>query len=167
MSLYYEDEFVQLHHGDCRAIRGWTRADVLVTDPPYGIGWKQAPLLTVGRSEGQRSRAHDGIQNDGDTSARDAALELFGSGPALVFGEITKPFPPRTKRVLVWKKPNDSGLMGQTIWRKGLGADLHGWPLATDPRHRIIRLHFPRDYPRVRRGRSSARKAGGPDGVAD
>lgn len=28
MAIYYEDEFVQLHHGDCRAIRGWTTAQV-------------------------------------------------------------------------------------------------------------------------------------------
>jgi site-specific DNA-methyltransferase (adenine-specific) len=118
VAKYYEDESITLYHGDCRQIAEWTTADVLVTDPPYGIAWTQPELVHAGRKFSERSRAHAGIKNDHDLTARDAALDLFGDRPALVFGEITKPFPANTKRVLVWKKPNDAGLMGQTIWRK-------------------------------------------------
>ena len=115
---YYKDDLVTLYHGDCLEVAEWLEADVLVTDPPYGIGWKQPEILHKGRGYGERTQAHSGILGDSDTSLRDSALERFGTKPGLVFGEITKEFPAHTKRVLVWKKPNDAGLIGQTIWRK-------------------------------------------------
>jgi site-specific DNA-methyltransferase (adenine-specific) len=63
VSIYYEDEYVTLHHGDCREESAWTTADVLVTDPPYGIAWQQPAYKTKGASEGTRTTAHEGIQN--------------------------------------------------------------------------------------------------------
>lgn len=107
MSLFYEDEFVELHHGDCRAVRGWTRADVLVTDPPYGIAW------SIGNHPKRGSVAHAGIANDADTACRDAALALWGDKPAAVFGTWAEQVPD-ARQTLVWRKPPDSGVIGST-----------------------------------------------------
>ena len=104
MSLYYEDEFVELHHGDCRGIRGWTRADVLVTDPPYGIAWKGTAYNT--------RNVRDSIANDETTEARDAVLQEWGGKPSIVFGSPLLPAPSGTRQVLVWRKPPDSGFLG-------------------------------------------------------
>jgi DNA modification methylase len=115
---YYQDDLVTLYHGDCREILEWLEADVLVTDPPYGIAWEQPAYRTVGKSEGTRTKKHDGILNDGDLGVRDAAIALWGDRPGLVFGAIEQPAPTGTRRTLVWKKPNDAGLFGSIIWRK-------------------------------------------------
>lgn len=119
MGIYYEDDFVRLYHGDCLTEhREWLAADVLVTDPPYGIGWKQNAYRAVGKSEGTRTKASKGIQNDSDTSVRDEAIKVFGAKPGIVFGDILQPFPEGVKRVLVWQKPADAGFMGSSTWRK-------------------------------------------------
>jgi site-specific DNA-methyltransferase (adenine-specific) len=34
---YYEDGSVTIYHGDCRDVDATTSADVVITDPPYGI----------------------------------------------------------------------------------------------------------------------------------
>lgn len=103
---YYQDDLVTLHHGDCLDLADqWTTADVLVTDPPYGIGWKK------GENKAALSKAHAGIQNDHDTSARDKALEAWGDKPGMVFGSWRAEFPPRSQ-TLIWQKPEDSGVVG-------------------------------------------------------
>lgn len=108
MSLYYQDDFVTLYHGDCLTEhREWVDADVLVTDPPYGIGWK------IGNHPKRGSVAHAGIQNDQDTAARDAVLQAFLPKPALAFGAWSQQVA-EAKQTLIWRKPADSGVIGST-----------------------------------------------------
>jgi site-specific DNA-methyltransferase (adenine-specific) len=63
---YYEAGGVTIYHGDCREILPHVTADVLVSDPPYGMAFKSGRGGAFGASA---------IANDGDTVARDRALE--------------------------------------------------------------------------------------------
>jgi site-specific DNA-methyltransferase (adenine-specific) len=117
VSVYYEDDFVTLLHGDCREVTEWLAADVLVTDPPYGIGWS---LHGGGKTLDKRSTnvvryrervKKSGIQNDATTETRDVALGLWGTKPFIVFGAWSAPFPPN-KQVVVWRKGEGTGVIG-------------------------------------------------------
>jgi DNA modification methylase len=108
MKPYFADEQVTLFLGDCREITEWLAADVLVADPPYGIGWKR------GVKQGRGDAGHSGIQGDADTSTRDDALSLWGKRPAVVFGSFYAPQPTNVRHILVYRKPPDSGVVGST-----------------------------------------------------
>jgi DNA modification methylase len=112
MNPYYQDESVTLYHGDCREITDWLAADVLVTDPPYGIDW------SVGNYNG--GRAHKGIANDATTGARDHVLAEWGvTKPAIVFGSPIAEMPKAAKQTLAWQKPPDAGIFGSVGgWRR-------------------------------------------------
>ena len=138
MTPYYEDDFVTLYHGDCRAIAEWLTADVLITDPPYGIGWKR------GINNARYSKSHDGIANDEDTSCRDEALALWGDRPAAVFGSFYAPQPPLLRQTLVWAKPADAGVVGSvTGYRRDCEpVYLCGtWPQRTVEWSSVLRSH--------------------------
>ena len=107
MSLYYEDEYVQLHHGDARAIRGWTRADVLVTDPPYGMDYTG---FGGRKGEPRRNAGRLAVAGDKTTEVRDAVLELWGERPAIVFGRWNVPRPHLTRHRLIWDKQGGPGM---------------------------------------------------------
>jgi site-specific DNA-methyltransferase (adenine-specific) len=115
MSLYYEDDHVTLYHGDCRDLVNWRRADVMVTDPPYGTaGDVKRGADGYGRRKRsergeQRIASGQGIANDRDTTCRDSVLNGWGERPALVFGSPRLADPPGTwEDRLVW----DKGQMG-------------------------------------------------------
>jgi len=98
MTLYYQDEYVTLYHGDCLEVDAWLVADVLVTDPPYGIAYKS----------GWTKRKE--IANDQSVDIRDKALAIWGQGPALVFGTWRVQRPANIKNLLVWSKGDDPGM---------------------------------------------------------
>lgn len=85
---YYQDDLVTLFHGDCLAITDWLRADVLVTDPPYGTQFSEA---NPNGGYGRRQNAGLGpqgftIANDATTETRDAALAYGASDPRCASG---------------------------------------------------------------------------------
>ena len=99
---YYDADGITLYHGDCREITEWLTADVLVTDPPYGIAWAAGALHRV---RSIRRGAVQSIAHDEDVAARDAALEMWGkSRPAVIFGSWRKPRPEPITHRLIWHK---------------------------------------------------------------
>lgn len=84
---YYSDDFVTLFHGDCRGILPTLdKADLLLTDPPYGIGgiWKG------GKGHGWGKAQADGtVRNDWDSKAPDEStirLLLDSARDAVIWG---------------------------------------------------------------------------------
>lgn len=99
MKPYYEDEWVTLYHGDCLELADvWTGADVLVTDPPYGMRFQSG--MSPHRQFGK-------IIGDESTKARDAVIGAWGDQrPALVFGRWDCPRPQQARTRLIWDKVN-------------------------------------------------------------
>src|SRR5699024_11351225 len=117
MKPYYEDDFVTLYHGDCLEVTEWLGADVLVTDPPYGIAHRHK--RTSGKTKHERRKRsqerraqggveYHGVANDNSTEARDLALQLWGTRPALVFGTWRRPRPANTIQRLIWHKADQA-----------------------------------------------------------
>ena len=102
MSIYYQDDSVTLYHGDCLTEhREWLDADVLVTDPPYGMSYYSG-----------RRKAGDRISGDDALSVRDGALVAWGERPALSFGTWKQPRPQGVRQLVVWDKRSGAGFSG-------------------------------------------------------
>jgi len=139
---YYQDDQVTLYHGDCLEVTEWLEADVLVTDPPYGIGWKASASWKNSSGGGGHRGSGNAIQilNDENTQARDAALQVWGDKLAVVFGDILKP-PLGAVHCLVYAKPFDAGVRGA---RAGRRKDVEGmyllgpWPVGVGGESSVI-----------------------------
>lgn len=100
MKPYYQDAFVTLFHGDAMEIDEWRNADVLVTDPPYGMSY----VSNMGKTATRK------IANDENAQLRDNALALWGDKPALVFGTWRVERPAATRNLIVWDKGDSPGM---------------------------------------------------------
>lgn len=147
MTLYYEDDFVTLYHGDCLTEhREWLDADVLVTDPPYG---SQGIAGSYGKRKmdkatGKRGREGHVIAGDTTTASRDTVLELWADKPAVCFGTPRMPGPPgEWSDRLIWDKV-EPGMNGgpfrythENVFLRG-----EGWTRTSASSYSILR--FPR-----------------------
>jgi len=147
MSLYYQDDYVTLYHGDCLTEhREWLTADVLVTDPPYG---SQGIAGSYGKRKmdkatGKRDRVGHVIAGDTTTATRDAVLDMWESGPVVCFGTPRMPEPPgEWSDRLIWDKV-EPGMNGgpfrythESIFLRG-----DGWTRTSARSYSILR--FPR-----------------------
>jgi hypothetical protein len=178
---YYHDGQVTIWHGDARKITTWLAADVLVTDPPYGVQAK--------RRRGTWSMPEerpDTIAGDLDTEVRDTILGIWSQPvlmlgeipdrdgppetpvkviradhwgrPAVVFGAVNMAAPFPTRKVLIYRKPPDAGTHGAVA---GFRHDVEAvylmgrpglWPTAVGGRSSILE--------------TGARSVGGPGGPA-
>lgn len=109
---YYQDEWVTLYHGDCLDVTEWLAADVLVTDPPYGV-----PGGRVGSHYGGRAQVHPDAAWD-SLKVRDAALAQWGDRPRAVFGSPMAESPGHRGVPVIWEKGADPG-MGDPAWPFG------------------------------------------------
>ena len=101
---YYEDDAVTLYHGDCLKIDAWLTADVLVTDPPYGVRW-ESRFGDARKGTRDRARTKDVIVSDLDTAARDDVRSAWGlKRPAIMFGSWRIARPEGVRSLLVWNK---------------------------------------------------------------
>lgn len=162
MESYYADEHVTLYHGDCREVAEWLAADVLVTDPPYGIAWKANPNWTnaVGGGGHRSSGNAVSIVNDDDLTMRDAALSQWNGRLAVVFGDLLSTKPSGTVHALIYAKPADAGIRGA---RAGRRRDLEAiflvgpWPIGVGGSSSVVRTNG-----RVAGPRGVALRAGHP-----
>jgi site-specific DNA-methyltransferase (adenine-specific) len=147
---YWSDGTCSLFLGDCRETSEWLTADVLVTDPPYGIGWRRG----AHRLRGHVSTANAGIEGDADASVRDCALAMWGARPGICFGDFAVR-PPDVRLTLAYRKAPDAGSVGG-----------HG-----GFRRDIEAIYLTGPWPANYQGRSSVletrnRAQGGPSGIA-
>lgn len=101
MKPYYADDFVTIYHGDCREMVDGLAADVLVTDPPYGI--RYSPSQNSRKAWGPKTFVGESVVH-GDSERFDTAS--FLRFPAVVlFGanHYADQLPPSASW-LVWDK---------------------------------------------------------------
>jgi DNA modification methylase len=110
LTPYYADDHVTMYHGDAlEHPELWACADVLVTDPPYGIDYQ---------SGSRRDTLAASIDGDTDTSVRDLILEVWGTRPALVFGTWRIPRPAGTHTRLIWDTKGALGMGNLSVpWK--------------------------------------------------
>jgi len=98
---YYKDEHVTLYHGDCREILPHLpQVDLVLTDPPYGIGEaagknKSRGKLAVSKDYGNDTRDDKPIQQ--------SVINSLITQPAVIFGGNYYAMPP-SSCWLVWDK---------------------------------------------------------------
>ena len=115
---YYQDDLVTLYHGDCLEITDWLAADVMVTDPPYGIDWRGKGISYYDEHGINRYKGKEKVTIRGDMTPdiRDAVLEIWENRSAIVFGSWRVQRPENINHLLIWVKLGRQPGVGNAPW---------------------------------------------------
>jgi site-specific DNA-methyltransferase (adenine-specific) len=101
MTPYYEKDGIVIYHGDCRDILPQLEpVDLVLTDPPYGIGdiWQGGKGHGWGSADPKKA-----TRNEWDNTASDLDLTLAAGKNIVIWGGNYFPLPP-SRCWLVWRK---------------------------------------------------------------
>ena len=99
--------------GDCLEVMPTLTAkvDAVITDPPYGIGFKSNGQLFLGSSS---------IDGDHSTEIAERVARLWDGVPLAMFYSPYRPLQVKWRSVLVWNKGAQVGIGGdrETCWKR-------------------------------------------------
>ena len=127
MKPYYEDDSVTIYHGDCREVLPTVTGDLLLTDPPYGVG------LAYASYDDSRAAWRLLMQTFIPLARRAAPMVIFPAGPMEELGWIYSWAPPDW--LIAWYKgsPGTASFVGFNDWEpllvygKGKGVQMHDY----------------------------------------
>lgn len=104
---YYDQNGITIYHGDCREILpALPKVDLVLTDPPYGIG----RVMKGGKGQGHWTLLAYG--NEWDKEAPDLKFMMEAANNFVIWGGNYFPLPP-SRCWFVWDKMNAVPTMGQ------------------------------------------------------
>lgn len=127
MTVVFEDDLTKIIHGKWQDhIEELDAADVLITDPPYGMDY-QSNFPQAGPTEK--------VRGDKNTVERDSLLDWW-------FGRATRGPLPRLDRPAIvfgtWRVPRPEGVRQLVIWHKGDRPGMGDLSLPWGPSHEDI-----------------------------
>ena len=117
MKPYYEHAGITIYHGDCREILPQLPpADLLLTDPPYGIGERWATSAMVGKNGSSRLWGQGETWDDAPADSALVSAAILHARHAIVWGGNYYRLPP-ARGWLIWDKVQKfSGADAEMAW---------------------------------------------------
>ena len=126
MKPYYEHNGITIYHGDCREVLPTLTWDVLLTDPPYGIGADKQLGARANKRDGAAvapSRDYGPVTGWDAAPADSAFLQSLIIKPSIIWGGNYFSLPSESKW-LVWDKQtgNNGYADAELAWTNLTGA---------------------------------------------
>lgn len=143
MTPYYDEGGITIYHGDCRDVLQLCRcvpglrhadscisgADLVLTDPPYGIGDRWAKSAMIGRNGSSRLWGNGETWDDAPPDAATIRLVIAAGKRVIIWGGNYFGLPP-SRCWLVWDKVQKfTGADAELAWTN-LDAPVRVWRLS-------------------------------------